>query len=269
MLTWYYYGYSRTYALIIASVQILSGILLLFRKTERIGVILFLSFMINILLINYFYEIDGAKSMSIRLTIMGFLLLFSDWEALKRYFFKTTIITSFVPKIIPSKFKKIYILKFVIIVLIAYFAYDEIATIKKDYLVKNELFGVWEITPRNTQQKINRIYIDYDNAIKIRDTSRNMFYGKVQLDENGKKISFTGKHYSDKAYYFVNDSIKKLDVKKDSIKQIRKKIRAYFNKKYNTESLEMNFKYKLNGDTLILSGNEKLKFLNITDKYVN
>jgi len=40
-LTWYYYGYSYWYGLVIAFTQIISAILLFFRKTTRIGIIIF------------------------------------------------------------------------------------------------------------------------------------------------------------------------------------------------------------------------------------
>ena len=269
MLTWYYYGYSRTYGLVIAFTQIAAAILILFRKTERVGVVLFLSFMINILFVNYFYEIDGAKSMSIRLTIMGVFLLFSDWKAFKNYFFKSNLKEKLIPSIIPLKAKNIYWLKFLIIPFIIFHSYKYIADIKKDFLVKNELFGVWEITPRNSNNRLDKLYIDYDNGIKVRDTLDHFYYGDLELNNKTKTLSFDVQHYSDRAYYFIKDSIDKTEVEKEKIKSIRKDIRNFYNKKNNSLPIKLDLNYKLKGDTLIIIGEKEYKYLNITEDYRN
>lgn len=269
MLTWYYYGFSRTYGLIIAFTQIASALLLLFRKTERIGVVLFLSFMVNILLVNYFYEIDGAKSMSIRLTIMGVFLLLSDWKAFKNYFFKSNLKEQLIPKIIPSKAKNLYWIKFLVIPVIIFYSYKYIADVKKVFLVKNELFGVWEISPRNSKTEIDKLYIDYDNEIKIRDTLDNKYYGDMELDIKEKKLSFKVDHYSDRAYYFIKDSLDKLNVEEKDIKKVRGEIREFYNIENNTLPMHLNYSYTIKGDTLILTGETELRYLNITDNYKN
>lgn len=53
-LTWYYYGYSRTYACILGLTQVLGAILLSFRKTALLGAITMLPVIVNILLIDIF-----------------------------------------------------------------------------------------------------------------------------------------------------------------------------------------------------------------------
>lgn len=269
MLTWHYYGYSRTYGLVIAGVQIASALLLLFRKTERIGVILFLSIMVNILLINYFYEIDGAKPMSIRLTIMGFFLLFSDWKALTNFFLKSTSKECIIPELIPAKMKVLYWLKFIIIPSMILYGYIHINNLKEEYMVKNELFGVWEITPRNAKTKIDKLYIEFNNSIKVRDTSDNFYYGKIELDDKNKKLKFKVKHYSDRAYNFIQDSLKKLTIKEENLKETKSNIREYYNSRKNTLPVELSFNYELKNDSLILIGKRKNTYLNITHKYKN
>lgn len=51
-LTWFYYGYSRTYGCILGLTQIFGAVLLLFRKTSLLGAITMLPVIINILLID-------------------------------------------------------------------------------------------------------------------------------------------------------------------------------------------------------------------------
>jgi hypothetical protein len=65
-LTWYYFGYSYALAVIIALFQIGGSILLLYRRTTLLGVMILLPVMINIVLINVFYKISpGALYNSI------------------------------------------------------------------------------------------------------------------------------------------------------------------------------------------------------------
>jgi hypothetical protein len=53
-LTWFYYGYSRTYACILGLTQVIGAILLLFRKTAVLGAVAMLPVIVNILLIDIF-----------------------------------------------------------------------------------------------------------------------------------------------------------------------------------------------------------------------
>ncbi|GAA0881458.1 hypothetical protein GCM10009120_00540 [Sphingobacterium siyangense subsp. cladoniae] len=80
-LTWYYFGYSKWYGNAIAVAQLISALLLFFRKTARIGVILFLTFIVNILLMDFAFDIQGAKGMATVLTLMAVFVLLSDYKA--------------------------------------------------------------------------------------------------------------------------------------------------------------------------------------------
>jgi hypothetical protein len=51
-LTWFYYGYSRLYSVILGVVQVAGGGLLLFRKTALLGAFAMLPVIVNILLID-------------------------------------------------------------------------------------------------------------------------------------------------------------------------------------------------------------------------
>jgi hypothetical protein len=53
-LTWYYFGYSLVYGCIVAAIQIGGSLMLLFRKTLLLGVIILFAFMLNLTLINIF-----------------------------------------------------------------------------------------------------------------------------------------------------------------------------------------------------------------------
>ncbi|WP_442266423.1 hypothetical protein ACSIGC_01555 [Tenacibaculum sp. ZS6-P6] len=268
MLTWNYYGYSRTYGLIIAFTQIIAAFLLLFRKTERAGVILFLSFMINILLVDIFYDIQGALSMAIRLSIMGVFLLLSDWNGFKTYFLKFKINTPLFPSILPKKIKNLYWIKFLIIGGMIFYGYNYISNIKKNFLVEKEIFGIYKAVPENFNERYFRVYFDYDYRLKIKDFNDNIYYGNFSIDSLKKSVILKAKCYTETGYFLVKDSLNKLNLPKDSTKAIKKEITDYYNKKRNSESYNVTFDFNLKNDTLILTNKEtSFKLVNITDKY--
>jgi len=57
-LTWFYYGYSRTYACILGLTQVFGATLLLFRKTALAGALTMMPVMANVLLINLFILVN-------------------------------------------------------------------------------------------------------------------------------------------------------------------------------------------------------------------
>jgi len=80
-LTWYYFGYSYPLAVIIGLFQIGGSILLLYRRTTLLGVVILLPVMVNIVLINLFFTISvGAffNSVVYSLALLFLLLLHGD-----------------------------------------------------------------------------------------------------------------------------------------------------------------------------------------------
>ena len=136
-LTWYYYGYSYTLAVIIACTQIGGSILLLFRRTVLLGATILLPVLINILLINVFFDIaSGAFANSVIFTIGLFFLFAMHWQLVKKVFVE---LKDGLPPLKFGFFKPI--LKLLPIVLA--FAFIE-------YLIKNDesdkkLVGVWQV----------------------------------------------------------------------------------------------------------------------------
>ena len=89
-LTWFYFGYSHTFGIIIAVIQIIGGYLLLFRKTLLIGAIILFSLLFNLTLINIFYQMNaGALLQSVLLTIGVLFLILLDYKKLVVFFLKT------------------------------------------------------------------------------------------------------------------------------------------------------------------------------------
>lgn len=89
-LTWFYFGYSHTFGIIIAVIQIVGAYLLLFRETLLIGAIILFSLLFNLTLINIFYQMNaGALLQSVLLTIGVLFLILLDYDRLITFFLKT------------------------------------------------------------------------------------------------------------------------------------------------------------------------------------
>lgn len=83
-LTWYYFGYSKVYGNLIALLQVLGGILLMFRRTTLLGTCLLLPIIANIILVDIFYGID-LGALLVALIIEAALLIILTPHAMELY----------------------------------------------------------------------------------------------------------------------------------------------------------------------------------------
>jgi len=218
-LTWFYFGYSYWYGLVIALTQIVSSFLLFFRKTTRLGIILFLSFMINILLIDFAYEIKGAQGMAIVLTIMALFILLVDYKAFYKYLIQEPPL--FQNNVRPMWMNKISKLKFIYIPLVFIGLIVLIVTMKNKYMAQNQFYGTWENTT-----SFERLHFEALNTFQI-----------IKKNET--------KNFVEGEYSFTKDSIK-------LINSIGKNI----NRSNNTQQY-LDGKYKISKDSLIISSKTK------------
>jgi hypothetical protein len=59
-LTWYYFGFSPAFGLLIAAIQIVGAGLLLFRRTLLLGAVILAALFLNLTLINIFYHLNAG-----------------------------------------------------------------------------------------------------------------------------------------------------------------------------------------------------------------
>ena len=89
-LTWYYYGYSHAFGVIVAVMQIGGSCLLLFRRTLLLASMVLLPVMLNIALINIFYNMNaGALLQSVVITLALVFLLLKERKKLVVFFLQT------------------------------------------------------------------------------------------------------------------------------------------------------------------------------------
>lgn len=162
-LTWYYFGFSKWYGILIAILQIISSLLLFFRKTTRIGVILFLSFMVNILLVDFAYNIEGAKGMASLLTVMALFVFLSEYSLFYRYLIEEPALFSDDenPKWV-NKFRKI---KWIYIPLVFIGFFSLLSILKNKYMDKNQFYGTWQ--NKDNSSEFNRLNFEAMNTFKI------------------------------------------------------------------------------------------------------
>jgi hypothetical protein len=90
ILTWYYFGYSRMFGTLIAITQIVGSYFLLFRKTFLLSCLVLFTLMLNIALVNIFYQMNaGASTQGIILTLGLLFLLLTEYRKLVVVFIKS------------------------------------------------------------------------------------------------------------------------------------------------------------------------------------
>jgi hypothetical protein len=144
-LTWTYFGHSQTMAFILGATQILGSILLLFRKTRLIGVFILLPVMVNINLVNHFYDISPlAYYNAIHYTFILVFLMMLDYDLLKAAFLSYKEKVSFSWKVV--------LLNIVRVAVVAG-AFFYIVQLKKGIEPKTKINGEWKVQSiaRNNQ----------------------------------------------------------------------------------------------------------------------
>jgi hypothetical protein len=88
-LTWFYYGYSHAYGTILGLAQIVGGALLVSRRCALLGAAVLAPIMVNIFLINIFFDIAlGAEIVSAFVLGSVLLTLWQQREALINVFWR-------------------------------------------------------------------------------------------------------------------------------------------------------------------------------------
>ncbi|WP_147205976.1 hypothetical protein [Segetibacter aerophilus] len=102
-LTWYYFGHSAAFGFIVAAIQIIGSYLLLFRRTMLLAEVILFSFMLNLMLINIFYQMNaGALLQSVVITIAILFLMLLEYRKLVNFFLKAPSYLPSMPSVKPS-----------------------------------------------------------------------------------------------------------------------------------------------------------------------
>ena len=190
-LTWYYFGYSPVYGNFIALVQILGGILLMFRKTTLLGSCILLPLITNIILVDIFYRIDlGALLVALIIEAALIIILrFHKAELLEIFWSKQN---SLFPPEPSAKFKVYgkYALRALMIVIPAIFTYW---VANYNNRLPTPIDGAWEMvetSPHNNESTGNApaaIFFERNRAylcvFKRRDGSYEWHHFEIDSDK--------------------------------------------------------------------------------------
>ncbi|RDC64359.1 hypothetical protein [Adhaeribacter pallidiroseus] len=171
-LMWHFFGYSHTFGMMVAALQIMGSFLLLFRTTRLLGVFMLLPVMLNILGINYFYHLGiGPLYQSIVLSAGLIYLLFADYGYLSAIFLRTR---EALPAITLGGNKIKNTVRFLVMGLA--FGYIFLFYQRSKGYSESELHGVYNVTSLRVNQKpinlagtlqdsiLNRVYFDDGNV---------------------------------------------------------------------------------------------------------
>lgn len=186
-LTWFYYGYSYWYGVFIAGSQIVAALLLYFRQTTRIGIILYLSIMVNILILDFAYNIDGAKGMAITLTAVAIFVLLSEFKGFYDFFIQQPPL--FQKEDRPQWMNKIQGMKYVFIPLVVIGLFVGGFILKDKIMAHNEFFGTWKVEEGSDW---DRIYFQSAHTFSIRKGCEleELYQGIYDYNEETNTLQF-------------------------------------------------------------------------------
>jgi len=150
-LAWTYMGYSRGFNYFTGAIEIITGLLLFNRKTGTLGACVGLIVAINIMAINYCFDVP-VKLLATMLTVMCLFLVLKDSDRLLKFFVKNreTLPANITPRRFKAKWKNtaLIIIKYLLILYVLYFGLvDALARekLRGRKARKPPLYGVYNV----------------------------------------------------------------------------------------------------------------------------
>ena len=206
-LAWTFMGHSMAYNIFLGSLEVLGGLLLLNRKTVTLGALVVFGVMINVVLMNFTYDIP-VKLFSTNLVLMSLVLLISDRQRIINFLIKNKEVKE---KQYVSYIKNQHLLKVILflkkaiqlVIVTLVFAQCFIQFKATEQLKsKSELYGIWEselfikqndtLPPLLTDSyRWRYLIIDFKNKASIK--KMNDVIDRYSIKENNelKEITFS------------------------------------------------------------------------------
>lgn len=173
ILFWSSMGTSRSYNIFMGLMEVIPAMLLLHHKTRNLGIFITLGVLINVVCINFSFDIS-VKLFSSFLLLITLLLLAPNLKMLFRLFIQSKVIQLKVlsgKNIIPSPSIRISIKSILILFFLmeSFFPYWQMGNFNDDKMPRNYLHGAYEVTeiiasnPQINLPPIKRIFIHRSN----------------------------------------------------------------------------------------------------------
>lgn len=202
-LAWTFLGFSAGYKWFMFSAEIM-GFLLFFRRTATLGAFLGLMTTINIMAINYCFDVP-VKILSTALVLMCLIILLPNISNLFNLFFKGQLVQLKSPNlpVFDKKWLRISLRALKYLAVITYALVPLVFALKtalfEEKPVNNPgLYGAYDIESFTTADTLTAKYAykwqflvfeNYNNAI-VKYTNKESDWCKYQVDENKKTLDF-------------------------------------------------------------------------------
>lgn len=201
-MAWTFYGSSKSYNIFMGVVEV-AGILLLFRRTATLGALISLATAINIMAINYFYNVP-VKMVSTALVLLSLFLLAPNIIRLFQFLVlqKQTRIQSFPQLPIKNKAVKgtLIGLKYIIIVFTIAFSINSMRVMREYKALrentKADFYGVYYISETEERYKQamgipntwQRFVFVGTNTLNIQETNQEFTLMEIEVNEKTKEF---------------------------------------------------------------------------------
>lgn len=212
-LTWSYFGRSYGFICTIAAAQILGSMLLLFNRTRLLGVIVLIPVMLNIIMIDYFYELDPGVLLHAVILFAGLIyLLLIDYDQLVEFFLKyKTVDTAVRTKPILKLVGRLSILAVPVLLIAFSPSPDRHPDLRGKYQVTEmEINGMAASAKTCSDSLLTVVYFDLDNecVFEFNNQQRRLF-GKYELNDESGAIDVKWRYPRDAGDKQLNGMLRK------------------------------------------------------------
>jgi hypothetical protein len=190
-LMWAFFGRSQEFIVTIAVSQIIGASLLVFNRTRLLGVIVLIPIMLNIVLIDIFYDLEYGVLVHALFLLAGLIqLLLLDYTRLTEFFFKDRSIEhlSVPTKNVFAKYAgRLSIIIIPLLLIVTYPSPDKHPDLTGKYLVSDmKVNGKPAAVTNDADSLLTVVYFDLSNdcVFEFNSLKRRMF-GLYQLDNEG------------------------------------------------------------------------------------
>jgi len=203
VLFWSSMGTSRVYSIFSGMIELLPAILLLFRKTRLLGGVIAFCVLVNVVMINFGFDIS-VKVFSIFLLLLSTILISSDIKRLFQLFANIPVENKPVERVFTSKRRvfKYALLKSLVIGLVLFESigpYIEIQNFNDDKFPKPYLNGAYSVTKSN-ELDIKRVFFHRKQFFIIQYTNDDFESFEVVFSNDKKSITLISE-YDSTIYY--------------------------------------------------------------------
>lgn len=204
-LAWTFLGFSKGYNMFMGIAEVLAG-LLLFRRTLTLGAIITLMTTMNVMAVNYFFDVP-VKILSTHLVVMTLFLLAKDFRKVMQFLLTNNPVNELViiarPKLEKGVDISLKVLKGLVIVYALGYGFYRVLESQKIYgtdLPKPPLYGVYEVadfvvngdtlTNYKSPKLWKNIRFEREGMVQIEKMNKQREVYNIELDTLKQKIRF-------------------------------------------------------------------------------